>query len=50
MPVSTRIRSACWTRSTAPDWEAAYLRWELALLEETGFGLSLGDLCRFGIA
>ncbi len=25
-----------------PDWEAAYLRWELALLEETGFGLSLG--------
>ena len=25
----------------APDWPVAYLRWELALLEETGFGLDL---------
>lgn len=25
----------------APGWEAAYLRWELALLEEMGFGLDL---------
>jgi DNA repair protein RecO (recombination protein O) len=25
-----------------PDWPAAYLRWELQLLEETGFALDLG--------
>ncbi|EEW24863.1 DNA repair protein RecO [Rhodobacter ferrooxidans] len=27
---------------TAPDWPARYLRWELLLLEELGFGLDLG--------
>lgn len=26
---------------TAPDWPAAYLRWELGVLEETGYGLDL---------
>lgn len=26
----------------APDWPLAYLRWEMALLEEAGFGLDLG--------
>lgn len=26
-----------------PDWRLAYLRWELLLLEEMGFGLDLGD-------
>lgn len=26
---------------TQPDWPATYLRWELALLEELGFGLDL---------
>ncbi len=26
----------------APGWEAGYLRWELTLLDATGFGLSLG--------
>lgn len=26
---------------TAPDWPARYLRWELLLLEEVGFGLDL---------
>ncbi len=27
---------------TDPDWPAQYLRWELLLLEELGFGLDLG--------
>lgn len=27
----------------APDWPARYLRWELFLLEEIGFGLDLGS-------
>lgn len=26
---------------TAPDWPAAYLRWEMLLLEESGFGMDL---------
>src|SRR5690606_12180405 len=28
-------------RLATPGWEAEYLRWELALLEEMGFGLDL---------
>ncbi len=27
---------------TGPDWASAYLRWEVRLLEELGFGLDLG--------
>lgn len=27
---------------TAPDWPLAYVRWEVLLLEEAGFGLDLG--------
>lgn len=32
----------------APGWEADYLRWELALLEELGFGLDLGRCAATG--
>ena len=28
---------------TAPDWPAAYLRWELGLLEQMGYGLDLAS-------
>jgi DNA repair protein RecO (recombination protein O) len=33
---------------TAPGWEADYLRWELALLEELGYGLDLGRCAATG--
>lgn len=32
----------------APDWREAYLRWELALLEELGFGLDLSRCAATG--
>ncbi|MBA3909560.1 MAG: DNA repair protein RecO [Rhodobacter sp.] len=41
---------ALWTRTVllldalgVPGWETAYLRWELRLLDELGFGLDLGS-------
>lgn len=32
-----------------PDWPLMYLHWELALLEETGFGLDLGSCAVTGV-
>ncbi len=34
----------------APDWPLAYLRWEMLLLEQTGFGLDLGTCAVTGSA
>ncbi|MDZ4094476.1 MAG: DNA repair protein RecO [Paracoccaceae bacterium] len=34
---------------TAPDWPARYLRWEVLLLEELGFGLDLGRCAVTGL-